>query len=296
MLDQPSTIFGVHSLTLYDRINWLPFGIIKVLGSLTSNFTGDFVDLNGGSNRYTWDSEPGNLDISIEGTVKEYHNMMFEKFLGASVTSNASEASGSCGTLTNKSGTLVEATTGIASASVESGEEANLKDALYVVKAVSTTEVDVYALTDVDFSNGASLEFQDNLLKITATPLTVLDSGGTVSVPNTGIELTGGSGTVAMNIGDTAYVYTRKINGGSDIITVGSSTQTFPEFGVLIASQKLAGGETFRGQFYRCKGFGFPVNMNEKEWSEADVTIKMLYDSCQGAVGEYTRVKGVAAC
>jgi hypothetical protein len=290
-LSQPQTIFGVHSVTLFDRASKLPFGIIKIVGSISANFSGDFVDLFGGSNRYAWDSEAGNLDVTIEGTVKETPNMLFEKFLGGTATQNAAEASGNVGTLTNKRGELVEATTGIASASALSGSEDDLKDAQYVVLAVSATEVDVYAMTDVDFNNGSPLSFEDDSLKITATPLTIPDSGGVVTIPNTGIELTGGSGTVALTTGDTAYVYSRKINAGSDIITLGQALQEFPEFGVKIASQRKAGGDTFQSEFYRCKGIGLPLNMSEKEWSESDITIKALYDACEDGIGQIRRIR-----
>ena len=291
MLSQPQTIFGVHSITMYNRTNWIPYGIIKVVGSISANFSGDFVDLFGGSNRFPWDSEAGNLDVTIEGTVKEYHPMLFSQFLGGSVVQNAAEATGNVGTLTNRLGTLVEATTGIASATALGGSEDDLKDAILVVRAVSATTVDVYAFTDVDFANGAPISFEDDELKITATPLTVPGTGGTVTIPGTGVELTGGSGAIALTIGDTAYVYTRKINEGSEIITLGQALQAFPEFGVKIASQRKANGDTFMSQFYRCKGIGLPINFAEKEWSEADLSIKALYDSCKDSIGQIRRIK-----
>ena len=43
-LTAPKVVYGVHSLTLYDRTNWLPYGILKVVGSLAFNLSGDFND------------------------------------------------------------------------------------------------------------------------------------------------------------------------------------------------------------------------------------------------------------
>ena len=146
-------------------------------------------------------------------------------------------------------------------------------------------------MSDVDFNTGTDLEFEDDNLKITASPLTIT-AATAVEIPGTGVELTGGSGSIALTVGETAYLYTRKVNGGSEIMTLGSALQEFPEFGVMFTSQKKANGDTFQGQFFRCKGIGLPLGLNEAVWLETDITIKALFDSAQGKVGELRRVYG----
>lgn len=289
-LSEGRSIYGVHSLTLYDRTTWEPFGIIKILGSVNFELTGSFNDLYGGSNRYPWDSEAGVVETNITGTIKEVPDFIFDKFTGGSSTANAAEASGNTGTLTNQNGALVDATTGVATATTISGSEADLKDAIYIIKAVTATTVDVYAMSDVDFSKGTDLEYVDDLLKITATPLTIADTSAVVAIPNTGVELTSGSGTVAMTVDDTAYVYTRKVNSGSSIIDVGSALQEFPEFGVVYTTARKSNGDVFEGQFFRCKGIGLPLSHGESAWLETDVTIKALFDSAKQKVGTFRQI------
>lgn len=286
----PQTIFGVHSLVLYDRANWLPFGHIRILGGLNLALEGDFVDLFGGCNRFAWDSEAGTLDTNLTGTIKEIPNFAFEKFLGGSATASSAEASGNTGTIANKKGTSVVAATGIATSTTKAGSEADLKDAVYIVRAVSATTVDVYSMSSVDFDKGTDLTFQDDLLKITASPLTITASTA-VEIPNTGVELTGGAGAIGMTTDDTAIFYTRKVNSGSDLITVGG-TQSFPEFGVMGSSCKKSNGDTFTFQLFRCKGIGLPLALAESAWLETDITIKALYDSDEEKVGEIRRIRG----
>lgn len=292
-LSAPLTIYGVHSVTMYDRATWEPFGIMKVIGSLNLNMTGSMNDLYGGSSRYAWESEPGTISAEMTMSVKEWHPMGFEKWLGATVTENAAEAAGSVTTLTNRKGTsVVVATTGIASVGLKSGSSADLKDGLYVVKVTGAAAVDVYAMTDMDFDEGTDLSFINDDLKITTAPLTITTSGGKTEIPSLGVEFTGGSGTIGMTTGDTASFEIRKINVGSVEVDFGQANVSFPAFGMKIASQKKGSGSTLRTQLFNCKGIGFPLPMSEMEWASADVTIRAFRDSTLDKVGRMVWVRG----
>lgn len=291
-LSKPQLLYGVHSLTLYNRETYEPYGIMKVLGSLSTALTGQFNDIFGGSSRYPWDSEAGVIDTALTGTIKELPNFAFEKFLGASSTENAAETTGNVGTLTNKKGTSVmSATTGIASVAAKTGSEADLKSGLYVVKAVTTSTVNVYCMSDYDFDEGVDKEFQDDDLSLLASAVTITATSAT-ELTGFGLELTGGSGTIGLTAGDTAYFYVRKVNTGSDLITVGSSTSVFPEFGAILASQKRGNGDTFEIQLFRCLAIGLPISLNEQDWLNADITIKALYDSAENCVMKMRRIRG----
>jgi hypothetical protein len=292
-LSAPQTIYGVHSLSLYNRATLEPFGIIKVVGSLKIALNGSFNDLFGGSSKFAVESESGTLDASLTGTIKEIPNFAFEKFLGASVTANVAEASGNVGTLVNQYGTSVKTATtgtGIGSVAVKAASLADVKSGLYVLKAVSATAVDVYCMSDYDFDEGTDKAFESDLLKITATPLAVAT---TTDIPGYGLSILGASGTTALTTGDTASFLVRKANAGSDIIVVGQSTATFPEFGCIIASQKKGDGSTFESQIHRAKAIGLPVGLSEKAWLNADINIKALYDSAANAVITMRRIKGL---
>ena len=264
---------------------------MKCIGSLSFDFSGDFNDLYGGSSKYPWDSESGVLNSSISLSVKEFPDFGYQYLLGATVSENSAEASGNCGTLTNQYGTsVVSATTGVATATAKSGESAELKDALLIVKAVTSTTVDVYAVSDVDFSTGTDKTFEDDDCKITATPLTI-STGAAVEVPDFGIELTGGSGTIGMTEDDTAYVWTRKVNDGSSLITLGKSASEFSSFGLHVASQKKGSGDVSELVAWNCKGIGMPHSFTEQEWMNSEINIRALYDSDEDAVAYLRHIK-----
>lgn len=292
-LTRNQSSFGIHSVTAYNPDTLQPYGTAKVVGSLTFNVAGENIPLVGGSNAYPWEVESG--AITAEGTInmREMPDWLPEAFLGNSVTTNAAETGGSATAITNVNGTsAVDATVGIASVSVETGEEANVKTGMYMVKVVSPTTVDVYAMTDVDFGRGTDLSFQDDGLKITASPLTVPGTGGTVSIPNSGLELTGGSGTIAMTAGDTAFYDARSINTGSTTGTIGTSTQNFVSLGLLCVAQKKGNAELFMIDIMKAKGTGQPFNFTEKAWSEGEIPFSAFYDSVRNGVFRYIRVDG----
>jgi hypothetical protein len=276
---------------MYNRATFEPYGIIKIVGSLKIALSSSFTDLNGGSSRFPWASEGGLIDTQISGTIKEIPDFAFEKFLGASATAVAAETAGNVGALTNKYGTSVSSgTTGLSAVAVITGSEADLKEGVYIVKSVSPTTVDVFCMSDVDFDQGTDKAFSTDLLKITASPLTV-GTSTTTDLTGFGIKITGGSAP-AMTTGDTAYFTVRKINTGSSVITVGSSTSVFPEFGAFCASQKKSNGDIFNSQIYKCVASGLPIGFSEAAWLNADVTIKALYDSAENAVMKFFATKG----
>lgn len=291
-LSNPPVVFGIHSITVYDPDTRLPLGIAKVVGSGNLNLAGEVIELNGGSSRYPWANEDGVISPELSISLKEYPNFLVESFLGKAPTENAAESGGSISSaLENANGTSVlDATTGVATATVKAGSEVDLKTGIYVVKAVSATTVDIYSMTDVDFAQGTDKEFEDDNLKINAAALTITASTA-VEIPDFGIELTGGSGVVGMTVGDTAVFEVRAINTGSDEVVIGSSTESYAEVGLVIAAQKRGSGELFYIDVYRAKGIGMPINFVEKEFSEAEITMKLRVDTSRNGVFKIYRNK-----
>jgi len=279
----PRLIYGIDSITLYNVTDGLPFGSMRVLGGFTGGIAGDLNELTGGSSKWPWGVEGGKLTGELSLTVKELLNMNLEIFMGKQPTDNAAEAAGSITALVDKKGTVIDATTGIASVGLKSGSSANVKFAKYVIKTVSATTVDVYLVNRVDVGRGTNLVIQDDLQKITASALTVPGTSGVVEIPNTGVEIIGGSGTIDLvalgAAGDTGTFNTQPINTKSMNVTIGSTTDTFPEFGCLASAKQLSNGEMFEIDFVRCKGIGFPVTLTEAAWAEAEIKIKAFYNS-----------------
>ena len=288
-LTAPTNAFGVHSFTPYNRTTKLPYAIFKVLGSLEFNNTVERIKLEGGSLRYPWDEEFGRSDATLTLVIREIKPVQFLLMQGESPTERSAEASAGVESLVNSKGASVQsATTGIASVSVKSGSESDVKSGMYVVKAVSATTVDVYAVTDVDFNIGTDISYQDDSLKITASPLTITASTA-VEIPNTGLELTGGSGTIAMTTDDTAYFYARAINTGSYTAEVGA-LDVPQEFGALFVAQKQSNGRLYTLECPRIKAGSLPLNFTEFEWSETSIEMSPLYDSDRGFVFKFDEI------
>lgn len=293
-LSDPRIVFGIHSVTPYNRTTREPYGILKVLQGSTFSLSGDLISLNGGSFRFPWAIEDGNITAELSMTFNEYPDFLYTLFLGKEPTANSAEASGNVSTITNASGTsVVDATTGIASVAATSGDEADLKFGTIVVKAASATTVDLYYSSDVDFNRGTDGSFENDLLKVTSSPITIPDSGATVTDTTFGLEFTGGSGTVGMTAGDTAVFSVRPINSGSSEVVVGGVSDVFPEFGAYVYAQQRGSGQMFELDIYRLKALGLPHNFNSKEFSEAEVTAQAYYDSTRSGVFSMVNVTPV---
>ena len=281
-LSEPRVIYGIHSASPYSRTTGLPYGILRVVGGSSMSLTGELIKLNGGSAKYAWAVEDGLISAEITLKPKEYPNFLFELFLGKAPTANAAETGASVTTLTDKNGTLV-VSTGLASVGVKSGSETDVKFGNFVVVAASATTVDVYLQSDVDIARGTDGTYQNDALKITASPLTI-STATAVEVPNFGVELTGGSGTIAMTTADTATFKSRPINTKSMDVVIGSTSDLPLEFGLIMIAQQRGNGEMFEIDAYKCKGVGLPIGLEENAYSEAEIKAEAFYDSTQDGV------------
>lgn len=289
-LSQPKTIFGVHSVTPYNITTREYLGTTQVIGSAELSSEGELIPLNGGSSKYPWKVERGLITAELSLTLREYPNWIFEAMIGKAITENSAESGGSVTTLTNANGTsVVDASTGIATVGVKSGSEADVKFSHYVVKAASASTVDVYAATNLDFANGTDKVFENDLLKITASALTITASTA-VEVPGFGVELTGGSGTIGMTTGDTAIFSARPINTESQEVVVGSSTEVFNDFGLIITGQRP--GDKFMTAIdcYRVAAAGLPINFTENAFSEYSITAQLYRDTTRDGLYKMERV------
>lgn len=289
-LSQPQTIFGIHSLTTYDITTREPIGIARVDGSAELSSEGELIPLNGGSSKYPWKVERGLITAELAITLREYPPFLFKTLLGKAMTENSAETGGSVTTLTNRQGTSVVASTGIATVGVKSGSEADVKFSGYVVKAVSATTVDVFAYTNLDFANGTDKTFENDLLKITTSPLTITTSTA-VEVPGFGVELTGDSGTIALVTDDTATFDAKPINTESQSVIIGSSTEVFEDFGMIITAQRPGDKYMTYLDCFRVSGSGLPISFTENAFSEASINMSLYQDSERDGVYEFTRVK-----
>lgn len=294
-LSDPRTIFGIHSVSPYNRTTGEFYGIAKVADSSSIAITSELISLTGGSQKFPWAIENGPSAAEISLAIGQYDNFLLELAYGASATLNAAEALGSTTAIANKSGTsCVSATVGIASVDIVSADEGDLKFGKYVVKVVSATTVDVYMSSDIDHARGTDGAYDDDLLKITPSPITIPDSGATIALADYGIELTGGSGTVNMDsTGDTAEFSVRPPNSESTDMVIGGSTDTVPEIGMIIYAQQRGSGEMFEIDVYRAKLTGMPFGFTKSEFSVAEISAQAFYDSAKNGVLSIRHIKPV---
>ena len=290
-LSNPRTVFGVHSFSPYNTTTGNFYGTVKVLDSSSLSLSGETIELTSGSSKYPWAVEDGLITAELSLKFSQYDDFLFEVFMGKAPTSNVAEATGSVTALAAKYGALI-ATTGLGSIAVKSGSHADLKFGKYIVKAVGATTVDVFLSSDVDITRGTDGTYQNDLLKVTASPLTITASTP-VAIPNFGLEITGGSGTIGMTIGDTATFSVRPPNSLSTDVIIGGTNDVVSEFGAIIMAQARGNGELFEVDLFRCKGIGLPIGFSKKEWSTAEVTAKAFYDSTRNGVFSIRHVKPV---
>ena len=280
----PRILYGIHSVTPYNRTSGLYYGMLEVLKGSTLTLSGDLVELRGGSYRYPYAVEDGNINAELAINCSEYPNFLFELFLGKAPTVVAAEATGNVSTLTNKFGTsIVSATTGIATATLKSGQAAQLKFGKYVVKCTGAAKVKVYCSTNIDFARGTDVSFTTDDLECVAE-LTIT-TGAAVEITNTGVELTGGSGTIGMTTSDVATFEVRPLTTGSNMTaTIGATSDVFSSFGALLYSAQRGSGEMFEIDAFNVKAIGCALGAQEKAYSEWSVTGKLAYDSARGGL------------
>lgn len=282
-LSQPRVLFGVHSVTAYRRNDGTPYGTSRVVQGSTFTLEGDTIELFGGSQRFAWAIEDGDISAELSFSVSEYPNWLFELFGGKAPTQGTAEASGNVSAVTNKKGTSVVAATGIASIVViPTTGAAQLKFGKYAIKATGAAAFKLYALSNVDFGRGNEVDFTDDTLEVASQ--TGLTSGQVINLADFGLRITMGASSPAFVVGDSAVFEVRPINTFNREVKVGGIADVFPEFGALIYAQKSGTGAIFEIEAYRMKSIGLTLGAERKAFSQNDYTAKASYDSAENAV------------
>lgn len=283
MLSQPRVTFGVHSLTAFKRADGVPYGPqMRVLQGSTFNLEGSNIELFGGSNRFAWAVEEGDTNASLEFSVSEYPNWLFEVFGGKAPTQGAAETAGNASAITNKSGTTIVAATGFLG-TITVQEAANLKFGKYVIQATDTDDVKVYALSDVDFGRGAALDFVDDTMEI-AEFTGIVGSGSTHDITALGIRFTTGASPFAATVGDTAVFEIRPINTVNRLVKIGGINDTLPEFSAVLYMQKRGTGAVFEAEVYKLKGSGLSLGAERKAFGQNDYSATASFDAVEDAI------------
>jgi hypothetical protein len=286
--------FGIHSITAVNRTTKLPYGTAEILGDAVVNFAANSVDLIGGSSYYPWATEITDINSEVQMNLKTFPDWVEEVYMGASVTTTAASAiSGTISALSNEKGTSVfDATTGVATATLKSSGEGDLKTSHYLVEAASATTVNVYAVSSLQFARGTDLYYESDNLDITATALTIATASA-VEIPGTGVELTGGSGTIAMVTGDVALFTVAPPHNGISDIDIGQKGIIFPEHELYIFGKERASGEKALIRCYKAQGVsGMSYPFSQSDFAQSDLTVKLLYDEAVNKVASFRFITG----
>lgn len=282
-LSDPRIVFGVHSVTPYDRTTGEFYGTVRVLGGSSVSLSGELIKLNGGSLKYPWAVEDGLITAEMTLKVKEYPDFLFELFLGKAPTATGVDSAGSVSTPVEKVGTTSIGAVGVTSIGViPSTGAANLKFGKYFIKVASASTIDVYASSDIDFAHGTDESFDDDALLVEAG-LTIT-AGGNTDAASLGLRFVGGAGPIAMTIGDIATFEVKPPSTKSMEVVVGATSDVFPEFGAIVYAKRRGNGEMFELDLFRCKGVGLPLGLEENAFSEAEIKVEAFYDSAQNGV------------
>lgn len=287
--------FGVHSVMFFSRTTGESIigKPLEILGDANIDIGGEQAKLFGGSNLFPWASQVIRKNGTITLAIKEISADLIALLNGTTATERTAETggavanlAGTANTATNKTGTSIVAAAGLASVTVTSGSEADLKTGIYVIKATDANSIDVYAYTDVDFGEGTNKTIEDDNAKITATPLDIVSTQAT-ALTSYGLTFTGGATTTEFVTGDTAVFVVRKINEGSFRVPIGSSNIEQQEFGVMICGARQGNGNIEYWYFHKCSTPGGAFSMPETDYGSVEITLDALFDSAKQEVGFY---------
>jgi hypothetical protein len=289
-LSKPRTIFGVHSITPYSRTDRAPYGIAQVLQGSTFTLEGSLIELKGGSSRFNWSVEDGDVDATLAFTVSEYPSWLFEIFGGKAPTVGSAETSGNVGSVVNFKGTSIVAATGISTVIViPSTGAAQLKFGRYIIKATGAAAFKVYTYSDADFGRGTAAVFSDDTLCVyTKTAATASE---VINLTEFGLRITMGASTPAMVAGDTAVFEVRPINTFNRSVIIGGLSDTFPEFGCVIFAQKSGSGALVEIDAFKMKAIGMTIGAERKAFGQSEYSAKASYDSDRGGLYELREVE-----
>lgn len=290
--DPKQLIFGIHGATLCDFHSFQPIGEeLDVLGDLTLDVAADIESLYGGSHLWAVAGEVKTFACEGSLDIKEYPEELAEYLVAGAGTKTAASATGGVTTIANRLGTSVfSATTGIASVGLKSGEGAELKGGMYVVVAATASTVDVYAVSTANLKRGTDLTLTAGSMKIAAGLSIETDTA--VEVTNTGVELTGGSGTIGMTAGDTAFYRVYPPHNGVETITMGQAESEPKRVALMLTAQNRTTGEMFDIFCPNALVLGLPLGLKEKAFQTGGIKIGIFTDESLDYAIETTSIKG----
>jgi hypothetical protein len=219
----------------------------------------------------TYATKTTKITRNVKIQMKEYYAELNQLMTGGALTKYASNAAGEVVEKANILGTsILAATTGIASIVVDPTNIAKLKEGWYIIEAVDTDSINLYAYSNLD-----DKELLDEKGLLTEDPVD-LTSAGEVDLTELGLTITGGSGTIALIPGNTAKFYVRPpyseawelLMSGDDVVD---------DVMVIVTIQR-DNGVTVLFNFPKASPGGMSFNAPENDYGTWDLSFEPLDD------------------
>ena len=278
-IEKVRDFFGIKYVIPYNLTTKKPLVVLRAVGEISFENKVDAVNLVGGHTEAPYDTEYGQPEPTLTGTVREYPSELFQIMETCTVTDVAAQPSGNVGSVTNGQGTSVFKSPGITSVTVSGAT--SLIFGQYVLVALTSTTLGLYV-------NGLSDNFLDMQANIVATISTT--TAGSVAVAAAGITLTV-TGTPNYTVGDTAYFEVQPINTGSKQVLVGTGTVP-TTFGVRCIFPRKSDGVLHYIDIFQVAARGMSWKGVSREFSEFDINWTPQARSSDGAIYQMVRVLG----
>lgn len=294
-LSEPLKLFGEHSITFLDYVTKVPRKTVKVIAETTMPFQADVEVLYGGSNKLAWEAEP--KYVKPEGTLqfKQFDGDLYEWLCNATYTSTTvagtavPSTTGTISTAVNVVGTSVVAATGMIQPTITSGKNADLKEGLYTVLAVTANTYDVYIATDYDFVAGSQTYLLDDTMRIVKGQ--TMATGVAQTISNFGLTITGGGTTTSLTPGDSATFEVTPIYYEESTVTMGQSGIIFPKFSCVISAARKGTGDLWRIYAPKVLVAGFDTPLKEFAYATASAKLYFLYSYADDFVWKAKQVQ-----
>jgi hypothetical protein len=248
-----------------------------VIGGATLELSGESVQLEGGSALYPWDSEIVKITSTANFTAREYPISAMEQLLAGAKSVYPALPEGQ---ITDKINLLGESGNDL-DITLIPGASSDLKGGEYSFKFTDIDTGILYAMSDI----GGGKFIDSENLNITGE---ITLSGTEFEVEGYGIALAI-KGAAEFVAGDSCKFRIIEPNKTGEKLKVGALSSTFKEFSAIVFGQKRGTNQMVYIELFRVKAYGMPIAFTEKDFSEWQIDMEILYDDKRDGVFEFIR-------
>jgi hypothetical protein len=276
-LSAVQAIKNVGSVVICDYATGVPYPLVQSVDSVEIKPKVDKATL--ANARGVLDEDIGLVTYEVSMTAYEYGEGLFKNLFGGRTTDYSAIAA--INDIANIGGTSAYSVTTGAVPGLNTGDSANIKVGYYRAVVKTATTMTLYRMTDVSANDGLSKPIDDTMIAVDDIAIT---ANVATNITGYGIKLTGGSGTIAMTIGDfMEFRVSPAVAGWKH--EVGIANPTYKLVSAFIYPRK-------KNSNYRClyirKFLLTPVDtLVNKDYSKYTLSASLLLDSTVDKTWEF---------